>query len=94
MLLAFTPSAEDGEVNLLCPVKTLMIYLELFASFRQSEQLFVCFGGRSKGDPVTKQRLWKIVDAISKAYSSVGQVCPMGVKAHLTRGMASSWAWS
>ena len=94
-LLALPPSAEDGEVNLLCPVRALKIYLERSASFRQSEQLFVCFGGRSKGDPVTKQRLSRwIVDAISMAYTSMGQVCPIGIKAHSTRGMASSWAWS
>ncbi|CAM4610191.1 unnamed protein product [Leuciscus chuanchicus] len=94
-LLALSPSAEDGEANLLCPVRALRIYLERSASFRQSEQLFVCFGGRSKGSPVTKQRLSRwIVDAISLAYTSVGQVCPIGIKAHSTRGMASSWDWS
>ncbi len=63
--------------------------------FRQSEQLFVCFGGRIKGSPFTKQRLsrWKI-DAIMLAYFSLGQQCPMGVRAHLTRGITSSWALS
>ncbi len=28
------------------------------------------------------------------AYSSLGQQCPMGVRAHSTRGIASSWAGS
>ncbi len=36
----------------------------------------------------------KIIDAIKLAYSSLGQLCPMGVKAHSTRSIASSWAWS
>ncbi|KAL0186170.1 hypothetical protein M9458_017840, partial [Cirrhinus mrigala] len=45
----------------------------------QSEQLFVCFGGRNKGCPVTKQRLSRwIVDAITLAYSSLGLQCPIG----------------
>ncbi len=35
-----------------------------------------------------------IIDAIMIAYSSLGQQCPMGVRAHSTRGIASSWAWS
>lgn len=42
-----------------------------------------------------KQRLshW-IVDTIVLAYASLGLQCPISVKAHSTRGMASSWAWS
>ncbi len=75
----------DGEQgpNLLCPVRALRVYFELSKSFRQTEQLFVCFGGRSKGLPVTKQRLshW-IVDAIALAYASAGVQCPIGVRAH------------
>ncbi|KAL0163880.1 hypothetical protein M9458_039633, partial [Cirrhinus mrigala] len=35
-----------------------------------------------------------IVDAITLAYSSLGLRCSIGVRAHSTRGMASSWAWS
>ncbi len=44
---------------------------------------------------VTKQRLSRwIIDTFTLAYSSLGQQCPMGVRAHSTRGIASSWAWS
>ncbi|KAI2646365.1 Gag-Pol polyprotein [Labeo rohita] len=94
-LSALPPSEEDQELNLLCPVRALRMYIERSASFRQSEQLFVCFGGRNKGHPVTKQRLSRwIVDAITLAYSFLGLQCPIGVRAHSTRGMASSWAWS
>ncbi|KAL0164048.1 hypothetical protein M9458_039801, partial [Cirrhinus mrigala] len=94
-LSALPSSEEDQELNLLCPVRALRTYIERSASFRQSEQLFVCFGGRNKGHPVTKQRLSRwIVDAIRLAYSSLGLQCPIGVCAHSTRGMASSWAWS
>ncbi len=31
---------------------------------------------------------------ITLAYSSLGLQCPIGVRAHSTRGIASSWAWS
>lgn len=89
--------AADGEQgpNVLCPVRALRIYLERSNIFRQSEQLFVCFGGRSKGLPVTKQRLFRwIIDAIALAYASEDLQCPIGVRAPSTRGMAPSWAWS
>ncbi len=80
----------DGEQgpNLLYPVRALRVYIEHSESFRQMEQLFVCFGGCSKELPVTKQRLshW-IVDAIALAYASAGLQCPIGVRAHFTRGM-------
>lgn len=94
-LLVLPPSENDGEVNLLCPVSALNVYLVCSAPFRQSDQLFVYFGGRTKGLPITKWRLFRwIVDAFSMAYASVGQVCLIGARAHSTRGMASSWAWS
>ncbi len=89
------PPPSDQGLNLLCPVRALRIYIEPSAPFRQLEQLFVCFGSHTKGFPVTKQRLSRwVVDAITLAYSSLGQQCPMGVKAHSTRGIASSWTWS
>ncbi len=94
-LSALPPSEEDRELSLLCPVRALRIYFERSAPFRRTEQLFVSFGNRSKGHPVTKQRLSKwIVDAVMLAYSSLGLQCPIGVRAHSTRGIASSWAWS
>ncbi len=94
-LSALPPSEEDRELSLLCPVRALRIYFERSAPFRHTEQLFVSFGNRTKGHPVTKQRLSKwIVDAVMLAYSSLGLQCPVGVRAHSTRGIASSWAWS
>ncbi len=94
-LSALPPSEEDRELSLLCPVRALRIYFERSAPFRHTEQLFVSFGNRTKGHPVTKQRLSKwIVDAVMLAYSSMSLQCPIGVRAHSTRGIASSWAWS
>ncbi len=93
-LSAHPPSEQDQGLNLLCPVRALRIYIEHSAYIRQSEQLFVCFGGRTKGSPVTKQRLSRwIIDTITLSYSSLGQQRPMGVRALSTRGIASSWAW-
>ncbi|KAI2644465.1 Regulatory protein PqrA [Labeo rohita] len=74
-LSALPCSEEDQELNLLCPVRALRMYNERSASFRQSEQLFVCFGGCNKGHPVRKQRLSRcIVNAITLAYSSL-EIC-------------------
>ncbi len=48
-LLALPPSEQDQRLNLLCPVRALRIYIERSAPLRQSEQLFVSFGGCTKG---------------------------------------------
>ncbi len=94
-LLALPATNSEQGPNTLCPVKALRVYFEHSSLFRQSEQLFVCFGGRSKGLPVMKQRISRwIVEAIALAYASEGLQCPIGVRAHSTRGMVSSWAWS
>ncbi len=94
-LSAIPPSDEDQELKLLCLIRALKIYLERSSLFMQSDQLFVCFGNHTKGHPVTKHRLSRwIVDAIMLAYLSLGLHCPIGVRAHSTRGVASSWAWS
>lgn len=51
--------------------------------------------GPLQGLPVTEQRLshW-IADAIALTYASVGLQCPIDVRTHSTRGVASYWAWS
>ncbi|XDV17130.1 hypothetical protein PO909_016543 [Leuciscus waleckii] len=88
------PSEEaDPALALLCPVRTLHAYVDRTQCFRTSDQLFVCHGGKLKGKALSKQRLshW-IVDAIALAYQQQGQPCPLGVTAHSTRSVASSWA--
>ncbi|KAI2643794.1 Phosphoenolpyruvate carboxykinase (ATP) [Labeo rohita] len=97
-LPAFTPelaALNAAPHRALCPVRALRAYVDRSARFRQSEQLFVCFGGGTKGRPVSKQRLshW-VVDAIALAYCSQGMECPIGVRGHSTRAIASSWAWA
>ncbi|KAI2666079.1 ORF V: Enzymatic polyprotein [Labeo rohita] len=83
----------DPASALLCPVRALRIYVDRTRHFRCTEQLFVCFGGQQKGNAVSKQRLahW-VVDAISLSYQNQGEPCPLGVRAHSTRSVASSYA--
>ncbi len=88
------PSEEvDPALALLCPVRALRIYVTRTRSVRSSEQLFVCHGVQQKGKAVSKQRLahW-IVEAVALAYQSQGEPCPLGVRAHSTRSVASSHA--
>ncbi len=88
------PSEEaDPALALLCPVRALRIYVTRTRSVRSSEQLFFCHGGQQKGKAVSKQRLahW-IVEAVALAYQSQGEPCPLGVRAHSTRSVASSHA--
>ncbi len=94
-LSALPPSEEDGSYPCYALSELWESTLSVPSPFRRTEQLFVSFGNRAKGHPVTKQRLSKwIVDAVMLAYSSLGLQCPIGVRAHSTRGIASSWAWS
>ncbi len=92
-LQALPREEADPAIALLCPVRALRIYVDRTQSFRTSDQLFVCFGGQQKGRAVSKQRLahW-IVEAIVLAYQARCLPCPLGVRAHSTRGVASSWA--
>ncbi len=88
-------SREADAQTSVCPVRALRIYIDRSAGFRQSDQLFVCYGGCARGRAVSKQRLshW-IVDAITAAYTNQGLECPLHIRGHSTRAMASSWAWS
>ncbi len=83
----------DPALALLCPVRALRLYTDRTQSLRTSDQLFVCYGGQQKGKAVSKQRMahW-IVDAIALAYQAQGVPCPLRLRAHSTRGVASSWA--
>ncbi len=92
-LQALPREEADPAIALLCPVRALRVYVDRTQSLRTSDQLFVCFGGQQKGKAVSKQRLahW-IVEAIVLAYQARHLPCPLGVRAHSTRGVASSWA--
>ncbi len=89
-----SPQRANAQTSV-CPVRALRIYIDRSASFRQSDQLFVCYGGSTKGRAVSKQKLshW-IVDSIMEAYASQGLECPLHIRGHSMRAIASSWAWS
>ncbi|XP_063050161.1 uncharacterized protein LOC134444913 [Engraulis encrasicolus] len=96
-LEAFHPppfiSEESQVLNCLCPVRALRIYIQRTAEFRRHDQLFVAWATHHRGLPLSRQRLshW-ILEAISAAYQSKGSLPPEGMRAHSTRGMATSWA--
>ncbi len=71
-------------------VRALRHYVDRTQSFRTSDQLFVCHGGRQKGNAVSKQRIthW-IVDAITLAYRAQGVPCPFRLRAHSTKTKCS-----
>ncbi len=75
------------------PSEHLRHYVDRTQSFRTSDQLFVCHGGRQKGNAISKQRMahW-IVDAINLVYQAQGVPCPFRLRAHSTRSVVSSWA--
>ncbi len=90
ILQALPPEEADPALALLCPVRALRPYVDRTQSFRTSDQLFVCHGGRQKGNAVSKQRMahW-IVDAVTLAYQAQGVPCPFRLRAHSTR--RGSW---
>lgn len=96
-LAVFNPpmsSALEGDGStLLCPVRALRGYLKATEVVRKSDQLFLCYGGPKRGQPLSKQRLshW-VVEVITHAYTSNKCPVPLGVRCHSTRGISTSWA--
>ena len=96
-LMAFHPppfsSEEDRRLHCLCPVRALRVYLDRTKALRKSSQLFVSVAPPRVGFPISSGRLshW-IVDAISMAYECRGLCPPGNLRAHSTRGVATSWA--
>lgn len=94
-LARFQPqSGAPGQTSeLLCPVRALEAYVAATAGMRRSDQLFLCYGGPKVGRPLSKQRLshW-IVDVICHAYRGGGHSFPVGLRAHSTRSVSTSWA--
>ena len=86
-------SMEDRQRHLLCPVRALRCYLHRTAGFRRSDQLFVGFGVKDRGSPLSSQRLahW-LCHAIRVAYEALDRVPPIPIRAHSTRGVAASVA--
>ena len=85
--------AGQSDQSLLCPVRALTVYIRRRRAHRATDQLFVCYRPNCIGKPVSKARLshW-VVDTIQEAYKGAGIPAPAGVRAHSTRGLATSWA--
>ncbi len=78
---------------MLCPVRALKLYVDRSKVWRKSPQLLICFGAGRRGLATSKQRIshW-VRDAISLAYEAWNLPSPLSLRAHSTRGVASSQA--
>ncbi|MGH0166027.1 UNVERIFIED_CONTAM: hypothetical protein FKN15_061465 [Acipenser sinensis] len=77
------------KLNSLSQVRALTGYVDRTKALRQSGQLFVCYGKRTLGHALSKQRLdhW-IVDTVSTAYNNAGLHPPGRMATHC---VAASW---
>ena len=85
----------DGTLHKLCVCWALNEYVRRSSNYRQDSttQLFVAYGGRVKGKPISMQQLsnW-LVNCIKFAYDRNYLPVPEGVKGHQTRKMAVTCA--
>ncbi len=86
-------SSEDERLHMLCPVRALKLYVDRSKVWRKSPQLLICFGAGRRRLATSKQRIshW-VRDAISLAYEARKLPSPLSLRAHSTRGVASSQA--
>jgi len=85
----------DPSIHLLCVRRALKLYVDRVKHHRQADtkQLFLAYGRKVRGQAISKQRISKwLVETVSFAYTSIGQVPPEGIKGHQTRSQATSWA--
>ncbi len=73
--------------------RALKLYVDRSKVWRKSPQLLICFGAGRRGLATSKQRIshW-VRDAISLAYEAQELPSPLSLRAHSTRGVASSQA--
>ncbi|MGH0133431.1 UNVERIFIED_CONTAM: hypothetical protein FKN15_032321 [Acipenser sinensis] len=95
-LEAFHPppfqSDRERQLHTLCPLRALVYYVDRAKSWRQSEQSSVCYGSKSHGQALSKQRLSKwIADTVRTAYELANLPPPEKLTAHSTRGIATLW---
>ncbi len=86
-------SSKDERLHMLWPVRALKLYVDRSKVWRKSSQLLVCFGAGRCGLATSKQRIshW-VRDAISLAYEARNLPSPLSLRAHSTRGVATSQA--
>lgn len=95
IVLPIFRTTEDSSIHPLDVGEVLRQYLEVTASFRRSDHLFVYFQGKNKGLRASSRVIaaW-IVQAIQGAYAAKGLAPPEAVTAHSTRSVSTSWAAS
>ena len=89
-------ASTDPGLRLLCVRRALKYYLERSRALRkddQSIQLFIAYGKKDLGKPISKQRLSRwLVETIQYAYTVQNLPVPQGIKGHQTRKQATSIA--
>ena len=86
----------DPELRKLCVRASLNAYWRATKIHRAgtgATQLFLCYGKKVLGQPVSKQRIsqW-LKEVIQDCYAKRGLPPPKGVKGHQVRKQATSWA--
>jgi len=86
----------DPGLRLLCVRRALKYYLERSRAHRKDDssiQLFIAYGKKDLGKPISKQRLSRwLVETIQYAYTVQNLPVPQGIKGHQTRKQAASIA--
>ncbi len=95
-LITFHPphfsSPEEERLHSLCPVRALYAYVQRTRTLRKSNQLFVSWVDSYKGKPILRQCLsYWVVKTIVFCYNNANMEPLIGLRAHSTRGMATSW---
>ncbi|XP_069622388.1 uncharacterized protein [Ranitomeya imitator] len=86
-------NAKERTLHSLDVRQAVLDYLAATNSWRIDPNLFILFGGRNKGKKASKASIARwITSVISEAYRSEGIPPPGGLRAHSTRGIATSWA--
>ena len=85
------PAIQDEHLRNICPVHTLMEYLDLTAGLRRPEQRSLFLPVNPVTRDITKQSIsFQIVKAVKLAYNFLDRSPPPGIKAHDVRGVAAS----
>ncbi len=91
----FLSEFQEAANEKLCVKRALEHYLVKTRPLVQKgeQHLFVSFGGKKPGLPVSKRTVsgW-LVRAIKETYQLMGADIPSPIQAHSTRAMATSWA--
>ena len=87
---------DDRELRKLCVRSSLLAYVNSTKHMRpaaKSDQLFLAYGGKTKGQPISVQRIsnW-LCELIEDCYKLMGLPPPGSVKGHQVRKAAASWA--